>query len=245
MAYPFRLSLLTSCVTAVFCPGQDFLHGTASATIRTPTVIVIAADSRVIDGEGNQAEDTCKIRQVRTYVFSAHGLANSDGFDVFDVVSKILDRPGDLSSKSLLIRDAIVPSLTEVMQRDAMVRRNSTGVIIFGLEDGRLHLSYVKFMPAQETTGRYYAKPELHECPAECSPDGIAFVSVSPENTPFTGGTDPLSAVQAFVQSEIDAGAARERGTGKAAEVAGPIQVLTMRLDGNAEWIERPSVCRK
>ncbi len=69
-------------------------------------------------------------------------------------------------------------------------------------------------------------------------------MSVSPDNTVFTGNTDPLLAVRTFVERETATQNLRERTSDIAAEVAGPIQVLRMKQDGKIEWIARPNVCQ-
>src|SRR5579872_4502586 len=120
------------CITVACHLGQQLLYGTAIALIRTDTEIVIATDSRGIDTNGNKAKDVCKIREAGNLFFSAHGLAESEGFDVFEVVGKILNTLEDLSNKSRLIRDAVEPRVTKALQTDAMVRTGSTGVIVFG-----------------------------------------------------------------------------------------------------------------
>ncbi len=76
-------------------PEQVTTFGTAIAAIRVPAMTVIAADSRVVDGNGRRMPDECKIRVVAHTVYTAHGMSThaATGFDLFGLVSGDLRRP--------------------------------------------------------------------------------------------------------------------------------------------------------
>jgi hypothetical protein len=113
---------------------QPTAFGTAIAAIRMPSEAVIAADSRVVDGNGRRMTDKCKIRVVGGTVYTAHGMSThtATGFDLFRLVSAGLRRPGDLGSVAGRIAGSVVGPLAHALTKmgttdQAALKRATTG----------------------------------------------------------------------------------------------------------------------
>jgi hypothetical protein len=103
----------------VSMPEQVTAFGTAIAAIRVPSEVVIAADSRAVDGNGKQMPNECKIRVVAATIYAAHGMSTygATGFDVFRLVSKALRGPGDLGSVAARITGSVIGPLAEALTK--------------------------------------------------------------------------------------------------------------------------------
>jgi len=67
------------------------LHATAILLIRTPTYIVVAADSKVVNNGGVAVRNTCKIQQTGSmfYVPIRFVRDNAAGYDLFKTIGNI------------------------------------------------------------------------------------------------------------------------------------------------------------
>jgi hypothetical protein len=212
-------------------------HGTAIAIERTDDQIVIAADSRVVDGDGIIRADTCKIRNAGKWYFALNGLASTKGVDVFSVVGTILRQEGGIAGRSEAIIHSLTTLLNAAIQSDPALRKHAAvtqgsllGVSIVGTEQNVLRFVYISF--AVTDAGLIY---EQHMCPGECSQNRAGTLVPRSDTAQFHWNMEPLDAVRAFVQMEIDR---------NLVDIGPPLQLLQINRGGEAMWIERPDVCK-
>src|SRR5688572_19838621 len=91
--------------------------GTAIAAIRVPSELVIAADSRVVDGYSGRMPDECKIRVVQNTVYTAHGMSTHSvtGLDVFALVSPALRGEDSLPTVATAIAQLVAAPLSRAL----------------------------------------------------------------------------------------------------------------------------------
>jgi hypothetical protein len=216
---------------------NSFRHGTSIAIERTDEQIVIATDSRAIDENGKRLPDTCKIRTAGKWHLSLNGMASTKGIDVFFVVGKLLRHSGDIDDRSTAIVNSLTPLLNAVMQSDPVLREHAIaqgsllGITIFGEEKKVLKLVSIKFVLADNGLISY----ERHACPGECSQNRGGVFVPSLDAPKFNWNIEPLTAVRAFVQMEIDQ---------HLVDVGPPLQILQINPKARPKWIEQPAVCK-
>ncbi len=76
--------------------------------VRTNEAIVIAADSRAVNGAGQKEPDTCKIHVVGNFFFAIHGIGDKD---IVRGVIQSLAGSGDLRSKARHFREAFTDTI--------------------------------------------------------------------------------------------------------------------------------------
>jgi hypothetical protein len=236
-------------------PAQVTTFGTAIAAIRVPSGVVIAADSRVVDGDGRRLPDECKIRIVSGIVYAAHGMSTHapTGFDLFRLVSDDLRRPGGLddlrSIAERLARSVIVPltkALTNIRKTDRALFERATrtaaaGVILARDQAGAPQLASIRFLAQTRATDVVDIASAIHTCPSSDCPVGIAAVWVSPDDDrrafervhPEYWKEDLSKVAEAFVQGEIDKGLI---------DVGPPIDIVQI-TGGRIEWVQRTKGC--
>jgi hypothetical protein len=241
-------------IIAMYClmPEQVTAFGTAIAAIRVPTKTVIAADSRVVDGNGKRMPDECKIRVVADTVYTAHGMSTHSltGFDLVRLVSADLRRPGDLGSVAARIAKSVVGPLTEALTdmrktNQAAFKRATTGaavgVILARHEAGAPQLAYVRLVTRADASNAIHIESEIRVCPGPECLGGIAAVWVSPSEDrlafqrahPEYWKEDLPKVATAFVQGEIDR---------SLLDVGPPIDVVQV-VGGRIVWIKRKNGC--
>lgn len=233
-------------------PARLSTFGTAIAAIRVPTMTVIAADSRVVDGNGKRMPDECKIRVVADTVYTAHGMSThaATGFDLFRLVSTDVRQLGDLGSVADRIARSLTGPLNEALAdmrraEPAAFKRATinavSGVILARYEGGAPRLASIRFLARRNTSNDVTVMPEIHICPGLDCPEGVAAVWVSPRDDrlafqrahPEYWKEDLPKIAAAFVQGEIDKGLL---------DVGPPIDVVQI-LDGRIVWAQRQKGC--
>jgi len=219
-------------------PQNSFHRGTSIAIVRTEKEIVIASDSRAVDGNGKLLPDTCKIRSAGKWHLSLNGMASNRAADVFSIVGRILRRPGDIADRSTAIVNSLTPLLSSAVKSDpalreyALAQGSLLGITVFGSESKVLKLTSIKFVVSEGGV----VSNERHYCPGDCAQDGRAGMFVpSADALKFNWNTEPLVAVRDFVLMEID----RHQ-----VDIGPPLQILQIDRKGRAKWIEKPNVCK-
>jgi len=136
-------------------PQNSFHRGTSIAIVRTEKEIVIASDSRAVDGNGKLLPDTCKIRSAGKWQLSLNGMASNRAADVFSIVGRILRRPGDIADRSTAIVNSLTPLLSSAVKSDpalreyALAQGSLLGITVFGSESKVLKLTSIKFVVSE------------------------------------------------------------------------------------------------
>lgn len=78
---------------------QNVLIGTAIVAVRTPTEIIVGADSKLTTNDGSATESVCKIYQVGRVFFALAKYAGTrtNGFNVSDVVKEAIREGGRIA----------------------------------------------------------------------------------------------------------------------------------------------------
>lgn len=231
------------------CLGaQAATFGTAIAAIRIPTEAVIAADSRVVDGNGKQLPDECKIRVVGETVFSAHGMSTeaATGFNLFELVSRTAQNPGDIqvlvSRIAEAVRGPLTEALTSMRRADpkeferAVMTGAAAGVILARNEQGSPNLASIRFVVNSAVDVPFQVTPEVRFCPGADCETGIVAIWVTPSQdrlafqraNPDFWKKDLTKTAIDFVQGEIAKGFP---------DVGPPIHVIRL-IGGRVAWVQ-------
>lgn len=234
-------------------------HATAIVLIRTPTQIVIAADSAVVDSDGSSVGQTCKIRQLSPDLFFTLMGVHTDpnvGFDAFQQI-QMVDRRGARNVSERI--DGIVADLKPILEGVLTeLRRRSPDefhrfdlgadppltVGFGGIEKTNLTLFIRVFRVANvSAAGKVNLEVESHSCPGSDCPQGtIRFLgSPNPESDSQkfhaayrnTWKDDP-----ALVSEEFLDLVKNERA------VSPPFDILRLTPDG-AMWVQLKSSCER
>ncbi len=226
-------------------------HGTAIAAIRTPSELVIAADSRVVDEHGRRLPDTCKVRIVDDTVFAIHGMsAHPAGLDLFALVTDVVAFAPDLRTASGgVVSRATGPIRAAVSDLRSSAPRTferyvagkaPAGVLLARIEHGRPAISYIRFS-VSDAAGSFSIRAEVRSCPGADCPTGVTAIFVGPAEDvsdfkashPGYWTRDPSSIASAFVRREV---------SHRHDDIGGPVQVLRLRSSGVA-WLSRKPPC--
>jgi hypothetical protein len=222
-------------IVAALALSGELSRGTSIAIVRDDNEIVIAADSRAVDGRGNKLPDDCKIRQAGKWYFTQNGISSVGSFSAPAYIETILARGEheSLDQKTKAIASTLTEALNNVLLIDPSIQGSAMGISVFGDEDGSLKLAFLKF---GFSNGSFRAL-EIHICPTDCPySDNRAAVFVPSADTRQLDKTTPAeTVVRAFVRMEIGK---------RHFDIGGPIQLLRITRFGKAHWIEEPSVCR-
>ena len=224
MPSPFRLLPLFVGSACIF--GQEHSLG---------DVIVVAADSRAVAGDGNKNPDICKIRIAGDYFFTLHGVGDAD---ILAGISEALRASGTLSAKAIGLRDKYVDTILRRLQSAPELK--TSGIMIFGRERGILKLVYVQFLAHAATPSE---RSHIYECPGTDCPGGIVTNSASPYGDQLSTNARTLDDVREFVTSQIDKARKIEQSTGKVEFVGAPLQSMRLNKSGKHEWRDKPDVC--
>ena len=228
-------------------------HGTAIAAIRVPAELVIAADSRVVDGLNRRLPDECKIRVIHDTAFTAHGISTDSetGLDLFRIVSSILRGRGDLAVAVANVAANVAGPLSEALERTRRAepgtfQRNAiqmaaAGVILGRHERGAPHLGYVRFAVRIEPDDGLRVDAQVQMCPSADCPDGVVGLFVAPHADanafqrahPEYWKQDLVAIATAFVQGEIDK---------NLVDIGPPIDVVRI-AGGHVSWVRRKAGC--
>ena len=234
-------------------------HGNATTivAVRTPSEIVIGADSKVTDTYGNALRSQgCKIIQAGNLFFAYEGLArdNRTGFDIARVAFRALQlRPNLPAAERVSILTGFVANelfteLPRLKQRDPDTYREKVEggqifltMLVAAFEAGRplLFVRQFRAVPINRQTIGLSILPD--DCPKDCIGDAVvkllgetAAIDGLPEETPgfWKGGI--VEGVRRLIETEI---AARSEYVGP------PIDILRIDKTG-ARWIQRKPECK-
>jgi len=233
MTNPFRLFVLQA--ISAFISSESSLHGTSIAFVRTDMEIVIAADSRSTDSEGNKQPDACKIRNAGQMYFTIVGMTTWQGVDFEALAERSIQSTGTLDSRITSFVKEMMPLLDHVLESDLPARKIATkqgsimSIVVYGKDAGTLVADVIKF---GVTSDARHVLPRRRTCPGEC-PDGRLPV-FAPEGV-LDSSVPNLSAVWRFVQKEINK---------QKPDIGGPIQIMRIDRNGKSQWIRKPAVCK-
>jgi Proteasome subunit len=228
---------------------------TTIVVIRTPSEVVIAADSFATiraDAGSSSTESVCKIYQLNSKLFFAvSGLVNDGltGFSIPDVVASA-SRIGDGVSAKMdeaerRVRAAVLRELPRVKERDPagyaklIHAKGAVTVMFAGIDAGIPAAASFSLGLELSSTGFIEVNVIHDSCPANCPSGTRAFwfgEGAVIERLRATGGLPSLpmpELARYLVQAEIDAGAP---------SAGGPVDVLRI-LPGGPVWLRKKQSC--
>ena len=210
------------------------VFATSMALMMTEHELVVAMDSRVSDGNGQQLPDVCKIRRAGNTYFSITGYAGRQT-GLFESFRQAMEKTGSLVENLKEEAARITPVLEAEVRDDAGVQEyvrkygRLTDVTVYGIKDNRPFVKYLVFLP-----DGHAVKYDLKQCPGDnCPRNGDPLMVTAPIGSLNTKG-EPREATQAYVLEHIAM---------NVPEFGGPIQVLRLVPNAAPEWIEKPPIC--
>jgi hypothetical protein len=231
---------------------------TTIVAVRTPTEIVIGADSKVTDTYGNAFKrQGCKIIQAGNLFFAYEGLTRDTrtGFDIARVASQALQLRSNLSAAekvSILtgfVASELFKELPRLKQHDPDTYREKVEggqifltVLVAGFEAGRplLFVRQFRAVPVNRQTIGVSVLPD--DCPQDCVGDAVvkflgetAAIDGLPEETPDFWKDGLVEGARRLIETEI---AARSEYVGP------PVDILRIDKTG-ARWIQQKPECSR
>lgn len=237
------------------CLSLSFYYGTTIVAIRTPTEVIVGADSKVvaIGGEITDAPDGCKIIQVGNFFFAhAKILRDTLGkFSVHDTVVQSHQLGNSISATVRTFEDLIVPSLVRMLQdlrsinlsyftQNILKGGSAVDVIFFGIENAKPVLFMRYFVPIIANDGSISVEVKRMDCPGDC-PGGMtfAFMGAKKELNQFLDQNPHYSqigwvpTINKLISLEAEA---------NPDHVAPPIDIMQVDNQG-ARWLQRKPEC--
>jgi hypothetical protein len=242
----------------VFFIGQapPVAHATTIAGIRTPSQVVIAADSRATV-RGYRIESTqavCKIFTVKDTAFAIAGLVKDPvwGFDAENLIADTLRRQTRLTETANDLAERLTDTLGTYLERLKKGNpylygklleerdRNITSILLAAYEEGQPIAIGMSFRASEESGARVGITATRVACPGNC-PDGVMYFFLG-ERQPIDRyiaehGRDRLmpasSGAPFLVQLVIDGGSKL---------VGPPVDVIVIDRQG-VSWPSRKEGC--
>jgi hypothetical protein len=228
-------------------------HATAIAILRTPSEIVIAADSRETNfPQGSTRDHSCKIMEATGVVFAPTGTVSSTGgFDVDAIAFQALkNTAGTLKERVLrfdsLIKDALQSlvyeikdgNYTKAQKEKFFSTRHFLGIAFAAVEN---NVSVLVGRDFDASISDPIVKRGAYECPGNECPNGEVVVLSSMQRnlqekffkTHRHLDRDLVELARSFVQEHIDEGVP---------DVAPPIDIVRLTSRG-IEWLQRKPGC--
>ena len=235
--------------------AQGLLQGTAVAAIRTPNELVVAADSKELNLEGNATSNlVCKIRQVGGVFFTVHGMSGeaATGFDAFRIIDGAVRAKGtlhDIVMRSIeALRGPLESAVNHIRTNNPpefkrhFINHDALGLIIFGVEEGDVVLCQVGFATSGSGEKPISITVQRHRCPGPDCDSGIVQFLVGPDEAtkqeflranPVDWKSDLVAMSRSFVQKQIEA---------HPEDCGPPIDIVRFTKKG-PEWIARKMEC--
>jgi len=241
------------------CEGADTASGTAIVAIRTPEMIVVAADSRAIHKKDEpDPKPFCKIRKVNDAFVTAYGLYDETGtgFDLWSIIwfstighTKLSDK---IRSFEVHVEAPLKSALERIRKEEPSefkkrcIERPPLGVMFFGVEDETLKLvscQYRVLLPllSESPIGLMTTR---RDCPGlDCLDGNIGFLATHSEsdldefrssfNSEVRKG-NVVDFARKFIQMAIDK---------DSVTFGPPIDIISVTKDG-ANWVQVKEECQ-
>ena len=226
------------------CP----LRGTSIVAVRTLDAIFIGSDSKIIDGDGGDAGNACKIVGFKGIYFGIARIWSSpvQEFSVASVAADTLNSNSDLESKITHFENALVPPLERLLMAlkttdPARFQRELEGhsavdTLFVGFDGDYPVLLFRSFIVRNSTSQRTTLRIKREECFRHCS-EALAYVTLGQHElidkalaeNPDLWKIGFAEAIRKLINLEISA---------EPNSVGPPISILTIDKDG-PRWIEQ------
>jgi hypothetical protein len=233
---------------------QNFFSGTTIVAIRTPSEVIVGADSKMVAIGDNlsDAGQTCKIIQVDN-LFFAHARLFRDTLGTFSVSETVFQarrKGGTILETANNFEELIVPSLIKILEQikhehpvyfhQHYENGSAVDIIFFGMEKDVpvLYLRY--FVASSSANGSISIEVKQLNCPGDC-PTGITYAFLGEQSAlnkfldenPHYSKNGWIPTINKLIEIEAK---------DKPDFVSLPVDIL--HLDKNsAEWIQKKSQC--
>jgi hypothetical protein len=234
-----RLLLFLGILSSWFA-SQVF--ATTLIVLRTDSQTVVAADSKVVSIEGQEAK-RCKILVAPNHFFAAAGIFRQFGeFDSFEIAKRLLSTSASHSEIVASYKDDMLRAIPEAVKKirsqapeyfEAKIRDREAFQAVFGSsENGILRVSVIGFTPGDD--GSISVREE--DCPGHCEAKQVWFVTLGEHalidlevrnNHRIWKSLGVVGAINKLITLETE---------GLPAFVGGPISIGFLRRDGQAGW---------
>jgi hypothetical protein len=157
------------------------LHATSLVAVRTRDAIFIGSDSKMINGDGGEAGNVCKIRSSNGAYFGIARLWGSpaQGFSVASVAAEALHSKGNLVNRVTHFEKLLLPPLERLLmslkatdatrfQRE-MEGQSAVDVLFVGFEAGHPALLSRSFIVRNGASQRINVRIKREECSHDCA----------------------------------------------------------------------------
>jgi len=228
--------------------------GNAQATsiivVRTPTVIVLGADSKRIFGSTGKSASACKIGISKNVVWAAAGMVETSGgsFSAHRMAADSIAAPGDLGTRVADFERTVMVKLRDRLngstgkRREWILRRvenqPALEVVFAAFEEDVPHIYVTEFYAEPDgITGAFAIRVKRSESPSTTFPNSTIFAlgrhkvaEATIHSTPTMWATLGLAgAVRHLIELEIAAGPE---------EVGPPIAIVKITKKG-PHWISQ------
>lgn len=247
------IQALFACATALilFVPT---VQATAIVASRSPTSILIGADSKAIRG-GNTSDAmfVCKIEQAGQFYYAAAGLTDNPfvGYTLSTIVEEAFREGKTLTDKIYRFEQLVQIPLSRAWEyvrydnpkffEDSFDGGDKVAleVVFAGVVDGELSLRSLNFTFEHLTPIRV-GPTHRSSCPGDC-PTGYYTYFIGSKQTmanyalmnPQIWEADPVSAINTLIQVQTNS---------TPNKVGGPIDILFITKD-RAQWIQKQAAC--
>jgi len=250
-ATPRRSRLLLATLAATLLAGAT-IRATTLAIVRTPTQVVIAADSLLVWYGGNlRPQLTCKLDAHGDVIFGMAGLVVSpeNDFDAHALIGTVLDTPGGLEERATvlerLLQGRLLGTLTRIqIELPRLFAEQLAGgfvlnVTLGAVRDDVAYLEMRDFYAETAPDGSLRLRIARVSCPRDCPrPTEVFGVGETTAMMRHLGSLPELPTAlpglaEALVEIEID---------DRPALVGPPVDVVRAAPAG-VEWIRRKPSC--
>ena len=245
---PTRIRALVSSITILSLLFGCPLRATSLVAVRTLNAIFIGSDSKMINGDGGEAGNGCKILGSNGVYFGIARIWSSpaQGFSVASVAAEALNSNGDLASRvshfEKLLLHPLERLLISLKATDAtrfereIDGQSAVDMLFVGFEAGYPVLLSRSFIVRNGASQSITVRIKREECSDDCS-EALAYAALGQheaidkalaENADFWK-IGIAEAIRKLIKLEISA---------EPSFVGPPISILTIDKDG-PRWIEQ------
>jgi hypothetical protein len=243
-----------------------FKFGTAVFVSRIPGRIVVAADSRQVDGDGTiLSDEVCKIRKFGSGYLVVNGAVGSpeSEYEFFRIMDDTANENVSLGVNAEALAAAIKPLLTEEANRlkkddEESFRRNMVeyaplGFCVVGIENGIPVFIAKTFSVDDEFADKISLKVETAYCPQGGAEKGLYLVGSKEVDAKLNKDypalylkpqkplmVNQIKIARLYMQRVIDAGKGKVGGD----KVGGPIDILSLTAADGFVWVEKKGNCK-
>jgi hypothetical protein len=248
------MSFLSSAIATIVLVLPTLMHGTSVSALRTPTVIIVGGDSKIVTGNGDQYGLACKTKVANNVVYGYSGFlfVPSRQFAAADIVRPILNRKGSLGDRVAAIEKEINPRITELLTElrrgdivgyDKLASKTVFAILFATVEDHVPKIMSFWYGPVTASiTDPIVMAPTRYSCPGDC-PDGSGYLEIGSRDA---SDADMAKYPSIFKQLGY-VGATRhlieDEVLDDPTNVGLPITIVRLS-EGKIEWIEDSEPCK-